>query len=1248
MESNQNKRTPTPEFLQGGGEMGERIRQFNWADTSLGPVEDWPQSLRTCVRIMLASRQPIWIGWGKELIKLYNDPYIAIVGGKHPWALGKPASVVWKDIWSDIAPMLEQVMEKDQGTYVESQLLIMERNGYPEETFYTFSYTPIPGDNGATEGMICANTDDTERIIGERQLKTITELAKELGDSVSTNDTIEKTIRTLSRNNHDFPSVFYYGLSNSTLHLYPSGNNDLPDAVAPVSIEMDGDSEPGAKFAEAAWERKLVVLENAKRFFGQPAAGVWRARANKAAILPISQTGSRVPYGFLVVELNPFRLLDEKYSSFLTLVADQVASSFTDLTVLYEERKRAEALAELDRAKTTFFSNISHEFRTPLTLLLGPIEETLQEPQQDADALKRKMDVAYRNARRLQRLVNTLLDFSRIEAGRLDGKFTRVDICRLTTDLTSTFRSAIERSGMTLAVHCDDIKEPVYVDTDMWERIVVNLVSNAFKYSRAGAITVTVRKSGDDIQLTVSDTGIGIPADQLDKIFDRFHRIDNMEGRSKEGTGIGLAMVKELVRIHHGTIHVESEAGKGSTFTVTIPAGDAHLSPERIINADDDAPRLSVHSSDLAEEALKWDDQPEPVTTYLQRDEKNNGKFTVLLADDNADMRDYVSRLLSAHFNVIPVMNGEDALAKAIETGPDLILSDVMMPRLDGFGLLKELRALEATRNIPVILLSARAGEDEKIEGLEAGADDYLVKPFSAKELLARVDANIRIANARNAGEQNLKNIILQSPVAMTILRGRDFVIELANDKALELWGKGPGVNLHGPAFEAFPELRENFEKILTNVWETGIPFVASEMPVTINQATGMRTLYVNLIYQTLNDSEGKTNGIIGIGIDVSEQVKARHKIEAAEAKALLAIDAADLGTFELDRKTNVLHSSPRFQEIWGLNRDVRREDFESRIHPDDLPIRAAAHAAALQTGNLAYECRIRLDDGSIRWIRIKGRVNFDEHHDATNLIGVVQDITAEKGSTEQLIQVVNDRTQELKRSNEDLQQFAHVASHDLKEPVRKIKTYTNRLQEEFGGALPEKAKVYLDKIQQSGSRVMTMIDGVLNYSTLEGAEDIKERIDMNEVVANVESDLEVALQRKGVKLIKSPLPSIEGTPVLIHQLMYNIINNAVKFSRESVTPTIRISGRLLKQEGVEMAEYVIEDNGMGFSNEYADLIFNIFSRLNSKDQFEGTGLGLALCKKIVERHKGTISASGSPDQGAAFTITLPVKYQGA
>ena len=974
----------TPEFLSGGGEMGQRIRDFDWSATPLGPVDSWPQSLRTCVRIMLVSRQPIWIGWGKDLIKLYNDPYKAIVGGKHPWALGKPATVVWKEIWGEIGPMLQTVMEKDEGTYSESQLLIMERNGYPEETYYTFSYTPITGDEGGTAGMICFNSDDTEKIQGERQMRTLMQLGSRLTDSRSSQDVFKRTLRVLNDNPQDFPFVQF--------------------RMVGEEAELFHDCETAVIY------RKPQVVEDIDKRVANLTKGAWEIVPHTGVILPIFHPATREAYGYLVVGINPYRLPDQKYIAFFSLVLDQITNSLADLHALEAERQRSEALMEIDRAKTLFFSNISHEFRTPLTLLLGPIEDVLSDP--DAKEVNRyRMGVAYRNVLRMQKLVNTLLDFSRIEAGRMDAKFTRVDIVAFTRELASSFRSAVERAGMQLQLSSGPITEEVYVDVDQWEQIMLNLISNALKYTQEGSIAVHLEQAGDQLLVHVRDTGVGIPEDQLTKIFDRFHRVESIEGRSQEGTGIGLAMVKELVRMHHGTITVTSQLGRGSTFTIAIPFGRKHLPADRIVE-----PSIVglKYAESFVTEAMKWlpsaDDDTDPrmgadedVSTNIARD-----GGTVLLADDNADMREYVQRLLARQFVVITATDGEDAYSKVLQYRPDLLLTDVMMPRLDGFALLEKIRSNPRVRHMPVIILSARAGEEAKVEGLATGADDYLVKPFTARELLARVEANIRLARSRSE--------------------------------------------------------------------------------------------HANLLEQ------------------------------------------------EVKRQTTVLRE---------LN------------------------------------------------------------------------VT-------------------LLQSNEDLQQFAHVASHDLKEPVRKIRTFSNRLQEEFGKMLPEKARIFLSKIEQSTQRIVMMIDGVLAYSTLNGSEQAIEPIDLNTIVAYVEADLELPIAEKKATLIRGALPQLEGAPVLIYQLFYNLINNSLKFSRPDTPPAVVIVANILHGQNVEqdgeIVELVFRDNGIGFDQEHADRIFNTFARLHARDKYEGTGLGLALCRKIVERHHGSISAAGEKDRGATFTIRLPLR----
>jgi signal transduction histidine kinase len=440
-------------------------------------------------------------------------------------------------------------------------------------------------------------------------------------------------------------------------------------------------------------------------------------------------------------------------------------------------RKANEQLAELDKAKTAFFSNISHEFRTPLTLLLGPAEDGLGDTREPLSPLQReRLELIHHNALRLLKLVNALLDFSRIEAGRIHATYVPTDLSRLTMELTGAFDSAVESAGLRFVVECDPLSQPAYVDRGMWEKIVLNLLSNAFKFTFEGEVAVRLREVDAHFELSVRDTGTGIPEDQLPHVFERFHRVHGARSRSFEGTGIGLSLVQELVKLHGGTVAVESVVGKGTTFTVSIPAGKAHLPAELIVSPDAVAP-IAWTAAVFAEEARRWlprepsattqdgqspaADEALPVTESITSEPAPaDGAATrparvaaaparILLADDNADLRTYVTRLLAPHYAVEAVVDGQAALELALERPPDLVLSDVMMPRLDGFGLLRELRADDRTRTIPVILLSARAGEESAIEGMEAGAIDYLVKPFSARELLARVRTHLDLARAR-------------------------------------------------------------------------------------------------------------------------------------------------------------------------------------------------------------------------------------------------------------------------------------------------------------------------------------------------------------------------------------------------------------------------------------------------------------------------------------------------------------------
>jgi signal transduction histidine kinase/DNA-binding response OmpR family regulator len=803
----------TERLFIGRSELAHLMEGYDWAATPIGPPEQWPANLKTAVRIMLASQQPIWIGWGDELIYFYNDPYKSIIGGKHPQALGQPASIVWKEIWDEIGPMLAKAMGGEEGTYVEAQLLIMERNGFPEETYYTFSYSPIPNPDGSSGGIFCANSDDTQRVISERQLSLLRELASSTAEARDVKQACERSAQALTTGVRDLPFAMIYLVdpSDRTARLAACAGID-PDHPA-VKPQLSLDGEEVWPLQQVLQRQEAIVLPNlAERFGLKFPTGGWRQPPTKAIVAPINSSGEPGVAGFLIAGLNPFRLYDDNYASFLDLVAAQIAAAVNNGWAYEEERRRAEALAEIDRAKTAFFSNVSHEFRTPLTLMLSPLEDAITRADDDLPAEYRTMlALIHRNGVRLLKLVNTLLDFARIESGRVTAAYEAVDLGKLTAELASNFRSATDKAGLRLAIKAQPLPGPVHVDSDMWEKVVLNLLSNAFKFTFDGEIGVEVRPSADGTQaeVVVHDTGTGIPAAELPHLFERFRRVEGARGRSFEGSGIGLALVQELVKLHGGSIAVESEPGRGTSFVVGLPFGIAHLPPDHV-NSGASRARTNLRAQAYLDEAMGWLEGQSPLDRpaasssedfALHLEGGSERRSRILLADDNADMREYISRLLGDRYEVEAVGNGQEALQAATRRRPDLLISDIMMPELDGFGLLKELRAHRDLRDIPVIFLSARAGEEAKVEGLRHGADDYLVKPFSARELHARVAANIELSGMRSERTKLLEEEALVLELLNKV--GTGVAAELNLERAVQ-FVTDAATELTGAAFGSF------------------------------------------------------------------------------------------------------------------------------------------------------------------------------------------------------------------------------------------------------------------------------------------------------------------------------------------------------------------------------------------------------------------------------------------------------------
>src|SRR3954470_24527307 len=558
------------DVLADGGDMGALMRSIDWAKTPLGPVSGWSHALRTTGGLLLRNRFPMLLWWGPQFVQIYNDAYRPIPGAKHPRAMGQTGAECWAEIWHVLAPMAEAPFRGKPATSSDDLELFIERKGFVEETHFKVAYSPVPDETvqpTGIGGVLATVAETTEIVYGERQLRTLRALGATAADAQTPEQACAKAAAMLGDNARDVPFALFYLLDETgrVAHLAASCGVAPGSDVAPPAIALDAPSK--WPVADVAARRQVeVVTQLGERFAAVP-SGAWALPAHTAIALPLASPDQPRASGVLIAAVSPHRALDDGYRGFFELASAQVVTAIRNASAHQEARRRAEALAAIDRAKTEFFSNVSHEFRTPLTLMLGPTADA----RESGGALSGEaLETVYRNELRMLKLVNNLLDFARIEANRAEASYQPTDLATVTRDLASGFRAAIEGAGLALRVDCPPLGEPVFVDRDMWEKIVLNLLSNAFKFTFEDSVAVTLDVRDDRIELAVADTGTGIPAHELPHLFERFHRVQGTRARTHEGSGIGLALAHELVGMHKGTVSVSSRPGRGTKFTVSI------------------------------------------------------------------------------------------------------------------------------------------------------------------------------------------------------------------------------------------------------------------------------------------------------------------------------------------------------------------------------------------------------------------------------------------------------------------------------------------------------------------------------------------------------------------------------------------------------------------------------------------------------------------------------------------------------
>ncbi|MBD1906275.1 response regulator [Trichocoleus sp. FACHB-832] len=1242
--------TLSENLFVGGGEMGALMRSRDWSQTPLGAVETWPQSLRTIVPLVLNSRFPMVIWWGKELVLLYNDAWQPILGTKHPKALGRPGQEVWLEIWDIIGVQLESVLETAQATWSDDMLLLVDRYGYTEEAFFTYSYSPIFLETGEVGGAFTAVTETTRRVIGERRLRTLRELAASTGEAKSVEETCRMACATLANNPYDisFGLLYLVEQEGQQARLVETVRIDAGTPAGPklVDLATEGDCW---KFAQVKKTGDAEIIDELITRFGMLSGGAWDEPSKQAIVLPIAMAGQKqLLAGFLVLGISPRRAFDDEYRSFFDLVASNIATEIANAQAYEAERKRAEALAELDRAKTTFFSNVSHEFRTPLTLMLSPLEEVIANldgtiPPQESEQLL----LVQRNGIRLLKLVNSLLDFSRIEAGRVQAAYEPVDLATYTAELASTFRSLIERAGMSLIVDFPPLPEAIYVDRGMWEKIVLNLLSNAFKFTLSGSITVRLQWVDSHVKLSVADTGVGIPAEELPHLFERFHRVENSQGRSFEGSGIGLSLVQELVKLHGGAIAVSSTFGQGSCFTVTIPAGTAHLPPERI-RASCTLASTALGAIPYVEEAQRWLPEGDfrlPIVDFELDNNPTNlnlapanraAQSKILLADDNADMRDYIRRLLSGSYTVETVADGVAALTAIENNPPDLVLSDVMMPFMDGFELLRSLRSNPITQDIPIILLSARAGEESRIEGLAAGADDYLIKPFSARELLARVEASLKLARLRQEATVRERTILGRITDAFMAL-DLDFRFTYANVAAQRVTQTPLEAMLGKTLWECFPgtvgaqfefQYRRSLSEQVAVDFEEYYPPLDLWVEVHVYPSpTGL-----SLFFRDINDRK-RIEGALR-----QSEERYRTLFESIDEGFCIIEVLFDANDTPIDYR--FLEINPVFEQQTGLQQAVGKTVRQLVPNFEDHWIKIYGQVAL--TGEA-----VRFENASEalnRWFDVYAcRTGQPEARKVAVVFKDISDRKRIEAEREQLLQREQTAREAAERANRIKDEFLAVLSHELRSPLNPILGWSNLLQR--GNLDATKTATALATIERNARLQSQLIDDLLDISRiLSGKLTLNAMsVDLNMVISAALETVRLAAEAKSVQIQTTFLPSpgmVIGDSGRLQQVIWNLLSNAVKFTPQGGQITVRLT-----QSGTH-AQIQVSDTGKGINPEFLPYVFEHFRQEDGATtrKFGGLGLGLAIVRQVVEMHGGTVTAdSPGIGLGATFTVQIPL-----
>lgn len=1316
-------------FLSDGGEMGKLIRSKDWSKTSLGDPGNWPQSLKTIVSLMLNNPFGMLIVWGDDFTQIYNDTYSQILGSKHPKALGISSQITFSEVWDTLAPMFYDVMKGSSVSFPDFKLTL-DRNGYDEDCYFDFSYSPIKKEDGTVGGLLVTVIETTEKVRATAALK-------------------ESNARF--RNN-----IMQAPVAMCVMR----GENHVVEIANDQMIQL--------------WGVEASEILDKPVFDALPQT---RNQYLEDVLNNVYKTGKKFIANEQLVKLPRDGKIEDTYLNFVYEALREADGSISGVVgIAIEVTAQVVSRSKIEESEQKVRELVEN---APFPIALYTGKEMMVELANDSiiKVWGKGNDVIGKSFKDVVPELDNQLVFEQINEVLTSGKSFHTKNTPLDLTVDGNLGTYYFNYSLTPIY---DLNGNVYgvmntgvdlTDLNVAKKKIEESEQNLQSMVLQSPIGICVLDADTLISEIVNESFIEVAGKTREEIagkpyWETFAEVklyyeEALQKVVKEGVPF-FANEVEMILIRHGnkeTVYVtfvyaplKNIEGKVTKIAIWVLDNTPQVIARQKIGEADKRFRNTVKQAPVGITILRG---PEHIVemaneSYLKLVDREEKTFVGRpLFDSLPEVRESVSSLLDNvlntgipfHGNELPIPlsrygkqeifyfdflyhplkeeNGEISgvivtvtevtekveARKKTELNEERLNIIVEASELGTWELHVKTKELQySTRYIEIITgrkhkvnlthaqllshvhpddLNIRAKafkdaissgylqyevrliwEDQSIHWVEAKGKVFYGPDATPEKLLGTVRDITDEKNHQQeleASEKRFRKLVMESPVPKAILKGRDMVIEMANAALLKnIWRKKESDVQGKNILDVFPELKkQKYARLLNEVYTTGNVHSESESLFYLNHDNTEHKMYIDFEYAPQRELDDTISGIKITLIDVTEKVEARKKIEESEKRFRSLTESIPQLIWETDEKGNALFTSGKWFEYTGVV-PTGEAVWKAMIHPDDFDENNKIWSNSLATGEVyRADVRVLRKDGTYRWHAVIGEPVLNKDNKIIKWVGAFTDIQTEKAFTQELEKQVTARTKELEHKNieleqmnKELQSFAYISSHDLQEPLRKIQTFATQIIEKESENLSDYGKDKFQRMQNAAQRMQTLINDLLSYSRTNIQERIFEKVNLSKIIDEVKEDLREELEQKNAIIESNETCEVSIIPFQFRQLLYNLASNSLKFSNPDVRPVIQIKSTFAKGEDLNnetLAKEVlychisIADNGIGFEPQYNKKIFEVFQRLHGKLEYTGTGIGLAIVKKIVENHNGVITATGEKNKGATFDIYIPV-----